>query len=99
MSKSDFEGIMAGLGDALQIAQGRADPETYRLHAAATVDVRLIRQKLGLTQSAFAATFGFSVGAVRDWEQGRNAPAGTTRVLLTVIDRKPDAVKEALELM
>jgi putative transcriptional regulator len=98
MSKKAFKGIMAGPQDALAIAEGRADPSTYRIHVPETVDVRAIRQGLGLTQAEFAAAFGFSVGSVRDWEQRRNQPAGTARVLLTVIERRPEAVREALEL-
>ena len=55
------------------------------------VDVRAIREKLSLSQSEFAGRFGFTASAVRQWEQG---PA---RVLLTIIDREPNAVRRALE--
>jgi len=97
-TKSDFEGIMEGLNDALAIAEGRAEPGSYRIHVPENVDVREIRKRFGLTQSEFAAAFGFSVGALRDWEQGRGRPAGTARVLLKVIEREPAAVARALEL-
>ena len=96
MSKRAFDKIAGGLNDAIAIAEGRADPQTYRVHVPAKVDVAGIRKRLRLTQAQFAAQFGFSVGAVRDWEQGRNTPETTARVLLTVIDRKPEAVLEAL---
>jgi len=33
---------------------------------------------------------------VRDWEQHRRRPAGSARVLLTAIDREPEAVRRAL---
>jgi putative transcriptional regulator len=61
-------------------------------------DVVAIRKRLGLTQDAFAARFGFSHGAVRDWEQQRRQPEASARVLLTVIDREPEAVRRALDL-
>ena len=37
-------------------------------------DPKAIRQKLRMTQRQFAETFRFSLGAVRDWEQGREMP-------------------------
>jgi putative transcriptional regulator len=61
-----------------------------------TVDVRAIREKLHLSQSAFAARFGFTAASVRQWEQGRRQPQGPARVLLTIIDREPVAVQRAL---
>ncbi len=63
----------------------------------AKVDVRSIREKLDLSQSEFAARFGFTAGAVRQWEQGRRQPQGPARVLLTIIAREPGAVSRALK--
>jgi putative transcriptional regulator len=61
-----------------------------------TVDVRCIRKQLGLSQSEFAARYGFSLGNVQNWEQGHRKPAGAARVLLTVIKNEPKAVDRAL---
>lgn len=96
MKDSDFEGIVAGLTQAIAITKGEADPATYRVHVPVTVDVKAVRKGLGLTQSQFAARFGFSHGAVRDWEQHRRQPEASARVLLTVIQREPAAVARAL---
>ena len=63
----------------------------------AKVEVRTIREKLGLSQSEFAAHFGFTAAAVRQWEQGRRQPHGPARVLLTIIAREPGAVSRALK--
>ena len=63
---------------------------------APDVDPAVIRARLGLTQVAFAATFGLSVGTVRDWEQGKAAPDLAARALLAVIGHRPDVVREAL---
>ena len=98
MSKKNFERIMAGLEDAVAIAEGRADPATYRVHVPKTVDVRAIRGRMGLTQAAFAERFGFAIGTLRDWEQGRSQPEANARVLLKVIDKEPEAVQRALEV-
>ncbi len=78
------------------IARGEADPTTYRIHVPTDVDVRKIRQQLGLSQDEFAARFGLSVATVREWEQNRRRPEGAARVLLTVIEKEPEAVTRAL---
>lgn len=43
-----------------------------------------------------AARFGFSLDALRNWEQGRRQPDLSARAFLTVIEREPDAVRRAL---
>uniref|UniRef100_B0T885 Transcriptional regulator, XRE family n=1 Tax=Caulobacter sp. (strain K31) TaxID=366602 RepID=B0T885_CAUSK len=90
----NFNRIMAGLEEVGDIVEGRSVPA--RVHAPAEVDVRAIRQRLGLSQNAFAARFGFSASAVKDWEQHRRRPEAAARILLTVIDREPAAVERAL---
>jgi len=59
-------------------------------------DVRALRTRLGLSQEAFAARFGFSVDAIRQYESHRRVPTGPVRTLLRVIAREPDAVTRAL---
>ena len=59
--------------------------------------MRRLRRSLGMTQAAFAATFGLPLGTVRDWEQGRKRPDAPARALLRVIEREPEAAKRALE--
>lgn len=65
---------------------------------APSVDVRAIREGLGLSQTEFARHFGFTAAAVRQWEQGRRQPHGPARVLLTVIAQEPRAVQRALAM-
>ncbi len=60
------------------------------------IDVAKLRARLKMSQPVFAHKFGLSVGTLRDWEQGRRAPQGATRVLLSIIDREPKAVLRAL---
>ncbi|MEA2737212.1 MAG: putative transcriptional regulator [Acetobacteraceae bacterium] len=67
-----------------------------RIEPAAIEDVRALRTRLGLSQEAFAARFGFSVDAVRQYESHRRSPTGPARTLLRVIARDPDAVTRAL---
>ncbi len=61
------------------------------------VDVKAIRTRLGLSQPAFAAAFGLSVGTVRDWEQARVVPDRPAQALLRVIEAEPETVRRVLE--
>ena len=67
-----------------------------RVHVPDEIDVRAIRKKLGMSQRQFAASFGFGLDAVQNWEQGRRRPEGAARAFLKVIEREPDAVRRAL---
>ncbi len=93
---TNFERIMQGLGEAADFAAGRADAKAFRVYAPESVDVRAIRKNLGLTQQEFARNYGFTLGAVRDWEQGRRRPEASARVLLKIIEHRPDIVAEVL---
>ena len=96
MTKRAFDKIMAGLADAKAYLDGSAEPARYRVHVPEAVDVKAIRSRLGLSQEAFAATYGFAVTAVRDWEQGRRQPDRSARILLKVVEKEPEAVARAL---
>lgn len=52
------------------------------------------RAKTGLSQSRFAALLGISVRTLHDWEQGRRAPSGAARTLLTIALRHPEVLRD-----
>lgn len=56
------------------------------------VDVRALRKTLGMTQERFSRQFGFSLGAVRNWEQRRRLPDRASRILLRMIAEEPARV-------
>jgi putative transcriptional regulator len=89
MSKKAFEKIKAGLDSAKAYLDGTADKRLYRVHVPEKVDVRRIRSRLGLSQEAFAETYGFALSAVRDWEQGRRRPERSARILLKIVEKEP----------
>lgn len=91
-----FEGIMAGAKEALAYARGEADPSEYKVHIPEDLDVKAIRETTGLTQEAFAMRYGFNLGRLRDLEQKRTRPDSVVRAYLLVIQRNPEAVREAL---
>ena len=47
-----------------------------------------IRKEFKLSQAALASIFNISPSTVRKWEQGNKKPAGASRKLLDIIERK-----------
>jgi len=90
-----FDDIVEGLNDAIEFARGNTK-EGVKVHIPAEMDMKAIREALNLSQADFATTFGFSSSQVRDWEQGRFQPVGSSRAYLKVIKQNPRAVLEAL---
>ncbi len=90
--------IVAGLHEAIAYAKGAPDQaRTTRFKVPDNIDVKKLREGLQMSQPEFALRFGFNLGTLRQWEQGRRYPDGAARVLLTVISHSPEAVREALE--
>jgi len=61
------------------------------------VNVRELRERLGLTQEQFALRYGLDLDAVRNWEHGRRTPDPAARGYLRVIDKLPDQASSAQE--
>lgn len=78
-----------------EVAAQEAEDEAEARGAAATYARRV--RRAGLTQAAFAARIGVPLDTVRNWEQGKRAPAGPARALLRILDRAPEAALAALE--
>ena len=64
------------------------DPEAGRIVA--------LCKRFWLSRQKFADRFGLDARALQEWEQGRRVPDRAALVLLTVIDRNPEAVVKAL---
>jgi putative transcriptional regulator len=91
----DFERLIASLSDVL----AHTDDDLSLgggLRLPSAIDVAAIRQKTGLSQTAFALRIGVPVGTIRNWEQGRRSPQGPARILLALLDRNPKIVEETL---
>jgi putative transcriptional regulator len=56
-----FKQIKAGLDDAINHAKGKSSNTI--VHEPETIDVKAIREKTGMSQQRFCATFGISLGA------------------------------------
>jgi putative transcriptional regulator len=51
--------------------------------------VKVLRQRLGMTQAEFAAAFHLPVSTLRDWDQHQSNPDAPARALLLAIERDP----------
>jgi len=80
MSKAG-ESILRGAREALAYARGEGDG--FVAHVPDDIDVRRIRERTGLSQARFARTFGFALGALRNWGQGRRRPDPSARAFLS----------------
>jgi putative transcriptional regulator len=89
--------IITSLKEAIAWAGGEDVPVRTTTVQVPMTEVRAVRRRLGLSQSEFAAKFGFQPATLKNWEQGRTRPDGP-RVLLTVIARHPEAVEDALRM-
>ncbi len=61
--------------------------------------VKDIREKLGISQSAFASLLGVSVRTLQDWEQNRREPSGAARSLLFIAENRPKILLEVFSQM
>jgi putative transcriptional regulator len=91
---SAFESIKQGLQEAVEFSQGK--PVKAVVHEVSPLDVKAVREHVGMTQAEFASAFGISLGTLRHWERGDRTPRGPARVLLNVVAKESKAVLRAL---
>jgi putative transcriptional regulator len=89
--------MIQGLTEAVEHAKGRPNGAIEYKVGVQSIDVRAVRERLKLSQEEFATRFGFSLGTLRGWEQGRRQPDGPTRILLRVIMSDPTVVERAVK--
>ena len=89
--------ILEGLADASAYLRGRRDHvRVSKVQVPSAVNVRLIRQRLKLSQPEFARRYALPLASLRKWEQGTRRPDAATRAYLTLIARNPRVVAETL---
>lgn len=81
--------------DAQPIPAG-TDDELAKIGLHRIVNAKRLRERLGLSQEAFAARYRIPIGTLRDWEQRRKLPDAPARAYLLVIEKDPDAVARLL---
>ena len=75
---------------------GHDPDEACPADALLIVPVKLVREKLGMTQAELAALLRVPLGTLRNWEQNRFSIDPAAQALLLVLYREPEAVLRAL---
>ncbi len=89
MAKRDIGAeILKGIREVKAYKSGRLKLKTRQLKELPPIQE--IRQRLHLSQSAFASLMGVSVRTVQEWEQGRRASSGPARSLLWIAEQHPE---------
>ncbi len=58
--------------------------------------IKEIRENLKLSQVVFAKLLNVSPSSIRQWEQGKRRPTGSTQVLLDLLYRSPNVLDHRL---
>ncbi len=88
--------------DAELMAAAMSDPDAQPLTAAQLAKmprvsrVKVLRQRLAMTQVEFAEAFHLPITTLRDWEQRRSIPDAPARALLLAIERDPEGMRRLL---
>jgi DNA-binding transcriptional regulator YiaG len=61
-----------------------------------SVNVKSLRDRLGVSQETFAIRYCIDIATLRNWEQERTKPDGPASTLLRLIDNDPEQIVELL---
>ena len=89
-----YKSISKGLQEAIKYSKG--NQKGAREFRPQQIDVKKLRQRIGMTQPKFAASFGISLGTLRHWERGDRNPQGPALVLLNLLSKDPNKVLDIL---
>src|ERR1035441_10629536 len=73
------EKLLRSAQQARDWVQGKPARVRVTYVPAPQVDVRKLRVRMGLSQTQFAARFGFSLDSIQNWEQGHRQPEGPAK--------------------
>lgn len=90
---TEAERDAAALAEAELDRRGVVPMQEVGAHKIPMVDIKALRKRLGMTQKAFADSFGFTLGALRHWEQHQRLPDRPARILLRMIAEDPERVE------
>ena len=83
------------LREALAYKRGEIELETRTIELMTPKRVKAIRKSVAKSPREFERRFGVPARTVEGWEQGKQVDVAA-RVLLTVIEKEPEAVERAL---
>ena len=88
MKNELFKELLASVQEMDDIVQGKK--AAARVTEFPDPEVKLIREKVGLSQNRFAMLIGVSKRTLENWEQGRRHPTGPAKTLLRILDADPE---------
>ena len=94
MKNELFNELLASVQEMDDIIQGKKT--AARVTEFPEPEVKLIREKIGLSQNRFAMLIGVSKRTLENWEQGRRHPSGPAKALLRILDADPEHTVRAL---
>ena len=88
-----FDELVTGLNEAIAIESGelkgkRTVYEILPVKNYNNIEIRQIRNSVGMTQTLFANFMGVSSKTVEAWEKGTNHPTGTACRLISMLEDK-----------
>lgn len=78
------------LESAQQMKQGKAAGKTVVMVS----EITQARNKVNMTQPAFAQLMGVSVRTLQAWEQGKRNPSGAAKTLIRVAQTHPNILRQ-----
>ena len=60
-------------------------------------DIQKIRESTKLSQNVFAKVLNVSSSTVKQWEQGKRIPTGSTKILLELLKENPNILNYRIE--
>ena len=94
MEQELFNDLTRSLKEAKAIARGEILPA--RKTIIDSPDVKVLRDRLGLSQGEFAHLIRVSVRTLQNWEQRRRNPTGPSAALLKMVSAAPGLALKAL---
>ncbi|GAA5218322.1 NadS family protein [Corallincola platygyrae] len=87
-----FKELKASLEEAIEIQQ--ENREASRVYRYELIDVKALRNRLGVSQLQFSTALGASLDTVKSWESRRRNPTGIAAKILFAIDKNPTIFHE-----
>ena len=98
-----FDSLKQGLEEAIEFEQGNPSKVKIKkvkiepLPHYTALDIKNIRQKANLSQSAIANFMCVSKKTVEAWEAGTNIPQGSSQRLLNIISKDSSILRQYIE--
>lgn len=61
-------------------------------------EIKSIRENINMSQGVFAKLLNVNSSSVKQWEQGKRNPSGSTKVLLELLKKNPKILNYRIEM-